>query len=149
MMFAGYLEYLELLVFTRVACVAACLLTTTWSYDWAVLCCFSSSCSLIRADKGIEFYFSRTHTSPRSSLSVVPRSLQNWRMRNLKEKYGSKFTLMQYRIWGEMITGGLHEDSPNTTMFARSGGGTPYRLIARKVSHLMSEAPKDTSSSRN
>ena len=27
-MFAGYLEYLELLVFTRVACVAACLLTT-------------------------------------------------------------------------------------------------------------------------
>ncbi len=77
---------------------------------------------------------------------------------NLKEKYGSKFTLMQYRIWGEMITGGLHEgldDPPNTTMFARSGGGTPYRKKSQNsVSHIMSEAataitsalsPKDTS----
>ena len=77
---------------------------------------------------------------------------------NLKEKYGSKFTLMQYRIWGEMITGGLHEgldDPPNTTMFARSGGGTPYRKKSQNsVSHLMSEAataitsalsPKETS----
>ena len=37
---------------------------------------------------------------------------------------------MQYRIWGEMVAGGLHIDTdnpPNTTMFARAGGGTPSR----------------------
>ena len=35
---------------------------------------------------------------------------------------------MQYRIWGEMVGGGLHsslDDPRNTSMFARAGGSTP------------------------
>lgn len=49
---------------------------------------------------------------------------------NLKEKHGSDFTVMQYRIWGEMVVGGNHkslDDPPNNTMFSRAGGGTPYK----------------------
>ncbi len=64
---------------------------------------------------------------------------------SLKNKHGSHYTLMQYRIWGEMIVGGLHEntdDPPNTTMFARAGGGTPYRKKTQPspVTELLTEA---------
>ena len=34
---------------------------------------------------------------------------------------------MQYRLWGEMIVGGVHKsltDAPKTSMFARCGGDT-------------------------
>ena len=44
---------------------------------------------------------------------------------HLKEQHGSKFTMMQLRIWAEMIVGGMYssrEDPPNTTMFVRAGG---------------------------
>ena len=48
-----------------------------------------------------------------------------WR-RLLKEKNaGSVYTPMQYRIWGEMIAGGVHssyEEHPNISMFQRAGG---------------------------
>ena len=49
---------------------------------------------------------------------------------SLKEKHGSDFTVMQYRIWGKMVVGGNHkslDDPPNNTMFSRAGGGTPYK----------------------
>ena len=48
----------------------------------------------------------------------------------LKEKHGSNFSLMQYRIWAEMHVGGYHpsiDEAPTTTMFVRAGGTTPKR----------------------
>ena len=48
-------------------------------------------------------------------------------IKNLKEKNGvSTYTQMQYRIWAEMIIGGVHADvshAPTSTMFIRAGGG--------------------------
>ena len=38
---------------------------------------------------------------------------------SLKKKHDTNFTPMQYRIWGEMVAGGLHintDNPPNTTM---------------------------------
>jgi hypothetical protein len=47
-------------------------------------------------------------------------------VQKLKAKHGdTAFTQMQYRIWSEMIVGGLHpsqNEHPETTMFARCGG---------------------------
>ena len=46
----------------------------------------------------------------------------------LKEKHDTKYTPMQYRIWGELIIGGQHvsmDEAPdNNSMFNRAGGGT-------------------------
>ena len=45
----------------------------------------------------------------------------------LKETYALNFTNMQYRIWAEMITGGIYssyDNPPTSSMFARAGGGT-------------------------
>lgn len=45
-------------------------------------------------------------------------------MKALKEKHGASFTPMQYRIWCEMIVGGLHtsvDDPPTSSMFVRAG----------------------------
>ena len=46
----------------------------------------------------------------------------------LKEKHDTKYTPMQYRIWGELIVGGQHvsmDEAPdNNSMFNRAGGGT-------------------------
>lgn len=42
----------------------------------------------------------------------------------LKAKHGAAFTQMQYRVWSEMIVGGVHssqDDPPSTTMFSRCG----------------------------
>ncbi len=48
------------------------------------------------------------------------------------------YTPMQYRVWAEMIVGGVHtstDNSPTSTMFIRAGGGTkkksdlPYNSI--------------------
>lgn len=42
----------------------------------------------------------------------------------LKVKHGEVYTPMQFRIWAEMIVGGVHisqDDPPSTTMFNRSG----------------------------
>ena len=45
----------------------------------------------------------------------------------LKVKHGSQFTQMQFRIWAELIVGGMHSsiDNPpeNNSMFLRAGGG--------------------------
>ena len=43
---------------------------------------------------------------------------------SLREIHGKSFTPMQYRIWAEMVAGGLHESlehPPNTSMFCRAG----------------------------
>lgn len=44
---------------------------------------------------------------------------------DLQSKHGTKYTRMQYRIWSEMVVGGVYKDCdipPSTTMFKRSGG---------------------------
>ena len=44
---------------------------------------------------------------------------------SLKKEHGDKFTVMQYRIWSEMIAGGMHgstSEPPATSMFMRAGG---------------------------
>ena len=41
---------------------------------------------------------------------------------NLKRQHGERFTPMQYRVWSEMINGGMRKstvDPPSTTMFKR------------------------------
>ena len=43
---------------------------------------------------------------------------------------------MQLHIWAEMIVSAIHssiEDPPNTTMFVRAGGGTPYKKKDQQV----------------
>ena len=45
---------------------------------------------------------------------------------SLKEKHASLYTVMQMRIWAEMIVSGMYSDMdepPNTSMFIRAGGG--------------------------
>lgn len=42
----------------------------------------------------------------------------------LKEKHGSSYTPMQFRIWSEMMVGGIHsslDEPPSSTMFLRAG----------------------------
>ena len=44
---------------------------------------------------------------------------------DLKKRHGDSYTTMQYRIWAEMVSGGLHSsstDPPSTSMFTRAGG---------------------------
>ena len=46
-------------------------------------------------------------------------------LNSLKKEHGDKFTVMQYRIWSEMIAGGMHGSTskpPATSMFVRAGG---------------------------
>ena len=48
-------------------------------------------------------------------------------IKELKTKYGATYTPMQYRIWAEMCSAGVHtsrDNPPATTMFLRAGGGT-------------------------
>ena len=84
-------------------------------------------------------------------------------MTELKEMHGQQYTPMQYRIWGEMIIGGLYSSktvSPNTSMFSRAGGKEPAKRksdvaealgeVAKHVSAAFSGAlPSARSSSSN
>lgn len=49
-------------------------------------------------------------------------------IKELKEKHGTNgYTPMQYRVWAEMVAGGVYtstDNSPTTSMFVRAGGGT-------------------------
>ena len=48
----------------------------------------------------------------------------------LKEKHGSNFTPMQYRVWSEMVVGGVHsstDDALTSSMFVRAGGGGEFK----------------------
>ena len=64
----------------------------------------------------------------------------------LKEKHGSDFTPMQYRIWSEMYVGDMHastDDPPSTSMFSRaSTGATPYRKKGQQpsITQVVTEA---------
>jgi len=43
---------------------------------------------------------------------------------NLKKSHGEKYTPMQYRLWSEIISGGIHRsmtDPPKTAMFSPCG----------------------------
>ena len=48
-------------------------------------------------------------------------------IKSLKTKHGNSiYTQMQYRVWSEMIAGGVHtsqDEPPTTTMFSRCGSG--------------------------
>ena len=47
-------------------------------------------------------------------------------MDELKMKHGASFTPMQYRIWSEMMAGGIHaslDDPPTSPMFVKAGKG--------------------------
>lgn len=46
---------------------------------------------------------------------------------DLKSKYGTQYTIMQLRIWAELIAGGLYSstsDPPDNSMFQRAGGSS-------------------------
>ena len=67
-------------------------------------------------------------------------------MENLKKSHGEKYTPMQYRLWSEMISGGIHRsmtDPPKTAMFSRCGEssnkkGSSVEVMANAVQKLAS-----------
>ena len=62
---------------------------------------------------------------------------------DLQEKHGSNFTLMQLRIWAQMIAGKVHTDTdnpPNTSMFVRARGATKTKKSESPVANLVAEA---------
>ena len=82
----------------------------------------------------------------------------------LKEKHGSKFTQMQYRIWSEMCVGGYHkshEEPPTNSMFCRAGGGASQKKkpgqdvtivetfteVAKNLTSALSPTPSNHSNS--
>lgn len=60
---------------------------------------------------------------------------------SLKEKHGSKFTEMQYSIWGEMLEGGYPstEDPPGNSMFSRAGGGQSKRTESASMTRALTD----------
>ena len=60
----------------------------------------------------------------------------------LKDKHTTKYTPMQYRIWGELIVGGQHismDEAPeNNSIFDRAGGGTKSK--SKDVQSPMAQA---------
>ena len=84
-------------------------------------------------------------------------------MTDFKELHGQQYTPMQYRIWGEMIVGGLYSsknECPSTSMFSRAGRKEPPKKksdvaeglgeVAKHVSAAFSGAiPSARSSSGN
>ncbi len=58
---------------------------------------------------------------------------------NLKETHDMNFTNMQYRIWAEMITGGIYSSPPTSSMFMRAGGGS---TTSAAVNESLSEIAK-------
>lgn len=64
----------------------------------------------------------------------------------LKAQHGQQYTPMQYRIWGEMIIGGLYSsktECPSTSMFVRAGGNQPKKKS--DVAEALSEVAKHVS----
>ena len=64
----------------------------------------------------------------------------------LKDKHTTKYTPMQYRIWGELIVGGQHvsmEEAPdNNSMFNQAGGGNKGKPkdVQSPVAQALTEA---------
>ena len=76
---------------------------------------------------------------------------------SLKDKLKGQYTPMQYRIWAEMLAGGVHRsynDPPKSTMFVHAGGGvgtkkkaTAANVISDAITQLSSAlSPKPVSS---
>lgn len=76
----------------------------------------------------------------------------------LKVKHGTAYTPMQFRIWAEMIAGGVHvshDEPPSTTMFNRSGSinvkkkttSDVVTQVVDKIANVLS--PKAASSSNS
>ena len=54
----------------------------------------------------------------------------------LKGLHGERYTPMQYRIWSEMLSGGVHTSfdyPPNTSMFSRAGSGKETKVTSSKT----------------
>ena len=63
----------------------------------------------------------------------------------LKDKHSTRYTPMQYRIWGELIVGGQHvsmDEAPDNSMFNRASGGTKNKPkdIQLPVAQALTEA---------
>ena len=58
-------------------------------------------------------------------------------IQELKDKHGSKYNQMQYRIWSEMLVNEVHgsvDDPPSTSMFSRAGGKvTPKKATSAQL----------------
>lgn len=63
---------------------------------------------------------------------------------NLKNKHGeSAFTMMQFRIWSEMLQSGMHAsytDPPNSSMFQRAGGKDTPKRKSENVAEIVAQA---------
>ena len=74
---------------------------------------------------------------------------------SLKSKHGSLYTPMQFRIWAEMVVGGVHTSHdvpPTNTMFTRSGSETvknksnnPAVQVLDKLATVLSPQTKTAS----
>ena len=65
----------------------------------------------------------------------------------LKELHEQQYTPMQYRIWGEMIIGGLYSsktEAQNISMFSRAGGKEPKKRY--EVAEATGEVAKEIKS---
>ena len=83
--------------------------------------------ALSDSDDESDHDFPRSKKSRKKSTDTTERDkeVQGY-VEELKEKHGSKFSPMQFRIWGEMKAGGLHpslDNPPATSMFNRAGSG--------------------------
>ena len=61
----------------------------------------------------------------------------------LREKHGTRYSPMQFRIWSEMLQGGIHSsltDCPTSSMFVRAGGETG---TGRKKDNSIGEIVKE------
>ena len=67
---------------------------------------------------------------------------------DLKKQHGQAYTHMQYRIWGEMINGGLYTsttEAPETSMFHRAGSKEPVARKKSGINETISEFAKHMS----
>ena len=63
--------------------------------------------------------------SKKSSKDAMKQKAVMKTFNELQDKHGGTYTQVQYRIWSEMINGGMYSsliDPPNTSMFQRAGG---------------------------
>ena len=50
----------------------------------------------------------------------------------LKKQHGEKYTMMQFRIWSEIVNGGMHKsmtEPQSSTMFNRAGGAANKKKV--------------------
>ena len=47
----------------------------------------------------------------------------------LQKRHGKKYTCMQYHLWAEMVSDGMHKSMTNAPIFKRCGGEPSIRTI--------------------